>query len=117
MNQKAALASALLKGRVVSVITCFKDFGITNCSREIGRSIERKFGVDIDKKRIDTATRYGGACFYYEYRLMYTEENAPGIEKMKAYVEKETGMPFKTPVKRGPKIIEQKKEITTQSLF
>lgn len=117
MTQKAALAESLLKGEVVSIMTCFKRFGITNCPREIGRSIERPFGVTCDRKEIKTETRWGEYCWYYEYRLFFTDDNAAGIEKMKAYVEKIAGHPIRFLVKKGPKIITPKKEISTQSLF
>ena len=49
MTQLASICKALLDGEVLSIMTGFKDFGCTNLPREIGRSIERKFGVVVDK--------------------------------------------------------------------
>ena len=48
MNQKAAICKALLEGETISILTGFKDFGCTNIPREIGRSVERAFGVVVD---------------------------------------------------------------------
>ncbi len=108
MNQIAAMSKALLKGEVLSVMNCFKWFGITNCAREIGRAIERKFGVEVSKLRKESKTRYGGYCSYFEYRLNRTEYNKPGIEKMENYVREIEQSEFKSIVKRGPKTIHVK---------
>ena len=87
MNQTAALAMALLKGEVVSIKTAFGQFGISNAPREIGRSIERKFEVEVSKSPKKFKSKYGRSGVYFEYRLNKTEYNRPGIERMKQYVQ------------------------------
>lgn len=86
MTQIAALAAALLKGEVISIKTAFSQFGCTNAPREIGRSIERKFGVEVSKTPKKFTSRYGKSGVYYQYRLNATPYNKYGIEKMKAYL-------------------------------
>lgn len=86
MNATAALAKAFLDGRVLSIKTAFKDFGITNLPRECGRSIERKFGVQLARVKKEGKTRYGVPCSWYEYRLPVTPYNTEGRLKMVEYV-------------------------------
>ena len=85
MNQTAAIACALLNGEVISIKTAFDQFGCSNAPREIGRSIERKFGIKVSKTPTYFKSRYGRSGVYFRYRLNRTEYNAPGIEKMKEY--------------------------------
>lgn len=89
MTSKAALAKALLDGKVVNIMNGFKLFGITNVPREIGRSIERAFGVEVSRTDNDGETRYGQPCNWVDYRLNRTEYNKEGIKKMKEYVVEE----------------------------
>lgn len=103
MNQIAAMATSLLKGEVISVRTCFNRFGITNCAREVSRSIEDKFGVEVSRVRIDTTTKYNTPCFYFEYRLNNTERNKEGRAKMEIYVREITQTDFRSVVRRGAK--------------
>lgn len=117
MNQIAAMAASLLKGEVISVRTCFNRFGITNCAREVSRSIEDKFGVEVSRVRVDTITKYNTPCFYFEYRLNNTEHNKEGRAKMEAYVREITQTDFKSVVRRGAKtkhISEPKTETPTK---
>lgn len=86
MNATAALAKAFLDGRVLSIKTAFRDFGITNLPRECGRSIERKFGVQLARVKKEGKTRYGVPCSWYEYRLPVTPYNTEGRLKMVEYV-------------------------------
>lgn len=86
MNQKAALCDALLKGEKVSIMTGFRKFGLTNIPREIGRSIEREFDVEVEREHIKSKTRYNTPCNYVEYRLPHSRKNKAGIKKMRAYV-------------------------------
>lgn len=86
MTQIAALATALLRGDVVSIKTAFDMFGCSNAPREIGRSIERKFGVIVSKTPTKFTSRYGKSGVYFKYRLNKTEYNKEGIQKMKEYV-------------------------------
>lgn len=89
MTSKAALAKALLDGKVVNIMNGFKLFGITNVPREIGRSIERAFDVEVSRTPRDGETRYGQSCNWVDYRLNRTEYNQEGIKKMKEYVAQE----------------------------
>lgn len=90
MTQIAALATALLKGEVVSIKTAFDMFGCSNAPREIGRSIERKFGVTVSRTPTKFTSRYGKSGVYYKYRLNRTEYNAEGIKKMIEYVQSQS---------------------------
>jgi hypothetical protein len=87
MNQRAAMAKALLNGETLNIKTCFADFGVTNAGREMGRAIERKFNVVLDRKRQVGFSRYGVPCNWVDYKLNHTEENHRGIEEMIKYVE------------------------------
>lgn len=86
MNATAALSKAFLAGRVLSIKTAFRDFGITNLPREVSRLIEKRFDVQIARVPRDGKTRYGIHCRWFEYRLPKTPYNAAGIEKMREYV-------------------------------
>jgi len=55
----------------------------------VGRSIERKFGVKVNKTPTKFKSRYGKSGVYYKYRLLHTEENKEGIQRMREYVAKE----------------------------
>lgn len=97
MTSKAALCKALLEGKVVNIKNGFQLFGITNVPREIGRSIERYFGVEVSRNGREGTTRYGQDCVWTDYRLNRTEYNKPGIEKMKAYVAEQMTGEFHKP--------------------
>lgn len=83
---KAALAKALLDGRVLNVKNVFTTIGLTNCAREISRMIEQPFGVIVSRTRQEGTSRYGMAVTWTDYRLNRSEHNLPGIQKMKEYV-------------------------------
>jgi len=88
MTATAAICDAFLKGHTLSIKTAFKDFGVTNLPREVGRSIERKFGVHISKFKKEGKSKYGLSCIWFEYRLNpLIEDNFDGIKLMKKYVE------------------------------
>lgn len=93
MTAKAALAKALLDGRVLNIKNGFTLLGITNIPREIGRCIEDEkrygFGVIVSRTERKGTSQYGQPVEWTDYRLNYTEYNKPGIEKMKEYVRKE----------------------------
>jgi len=55
----------------------------------VGRSIERKFGVKVNKTPTKFKSRYGKSGVYYKYRLLHTEYNKEGIQRMREYVAKE----------------------------
>lgn len=88
MTAKAALCMALLQGKVINVRNCFMTIGLTNCSREISRMIEKPFGVEVSRVHREGKSRYGQTVTWVDFRLNKSERNLPGIEKMKAYVEK-----------------------------
>lgn len=89
MTQKAAIAAALLRGEVLTIMDGFKRFGCTNIPREVSRSIEKDFEVEVSKVRKDYISMWGKSTCHYEYRLNKTKHNLPGIEKMKVYVKQE----------------------------
>jgi hypothetical protein len=86
MNAKAALCLALLEGHVLNIKNCVKLVGLTNCSREIGRMVEKPFGVQVSRTPMKGMSRYKVSVTWVNYRLNHAEYNLPGIEKMKAYV-------------------------------
>lgn len=88
MNATTALGLAFLKGDVITIKTAFRDFGISNLGREAGRSIERKFGLQLAKVKKVGKSRYGVACWYYQYRLPQTPYNEDGRRKLIEYCEK-----------------------------
>ena len=95
MNCKTALIKHLLSGQVINVKTCFEDIGLTNCAREIGRMIEKPFGVEVSRTPRQGKTRYGTSCTWTDYRLNHTPYNANGIKEMAMYVLKQNGNPSK----------------------
>lgn len=97
MTSKAALCKALLDGRVLNIKNGFDLLGITNIPREIGRSVERSFGVQVSRVQRDGSSRYGQKVVWVDYRLNHTEYNKEGIEKMRAYVKDQVeSTPIKT---------------------
>lgn len=86
MTQRAAIAKALLSGKVLSTMTAFQDLFCTNLPREISRGIEKPFGLTISRDRVDFVSTYGQNGFYYRYRLNQTPQNAEGIKKMVQYI-------------------------------
>ena len=107
MTQTAAIAMALLKGEVLSIMTGFKLFSCSNLPREISRSIEAKFGVEVSRSRKDFVSQYGQPGYYYEYRLNSTEYNAPGILKMKEYIKEHIGSSAEAKTTKEKKAIQQ----------
>lgn len=103
MNQKAAICKSLLKGEVLSIMNGFKWFGCTNIPREIGRSVEREFGVEVSRIQKEGHSRYGQPVHYFEYRLNNTTQNQEGRKKMIAYVSEIEQSEFQSIVKRGAK--------------
>lgn len=93
MTQIAALCKALLSGEVISIKNAYFDYGISNISREIGRSIERKFNVEVSKVRKEGISRYGQPITWKEYRLNRTDFNQKGIFEMSKYIMENGGNP------------------------
>lgn len=92
MTSKAALCKALLEGRVVNIKNGFELFGITNVPREIGRSVERSFGVIVSRTQMEGSSRYGQSCVWVNYRLNNSDHNKEGIQKMREYVSEQLGL-------------------------
>lgn len=90
MTAKAALAKALLDGRVINIKNCFETIGLTNAPREISRMIEQPFGVEVSRTPREGKSRYGQSVTWYDYRLNRTDYNKEGIQKMIEYVNNET---------------------------
>jgi hypothetical protein len=86
MTAKAALAKALLDGKVINIKNCFQTIGLTNAPREISRMIEQPFGVEVSRVQREGKSRYGQPVMWFDYRLNRTEYNKEGIEKMIKYV-------------------------------
>ena len=95
MTQIAALAKALLSGEVISIKNAYFDYGISNISREIGRSIERKFNVEVSRVKKEGISRYGQPIVWFEYRLNRTDFNQKGITDMAKYILENGGNPKK----------------------
>ena len=93
MTAKAALALALLEGRVLNIKNGFQLFGISNTPREISRCIEDEkrfgFGVMVSRTEMTGVSRYGRPQRWINYHLNKTAYNKPGIERMKAYVKEQ----------------------------
>jgi len=92
MTAKSALAAALLDGKVLTVMNCFKLIGYTNIAREIPRMIEEPFEVEVSRVSKTAKSRYRETVNYVEYRLNRSEHNLPGIERMQAYVNEQLGV-------------------------
>lgn len=87
-TQIAAIAYHLLRGKKISTMNAFNYFGCTNAPREIGRSIERKFGVTVERIPQRFVSRYGQTGIFFVYKLIRKDENIKGINKMIEYVVK-----------------------------
>lgn len=95
MTAKAAMAKALLLGQTISVRVCYRWFGISNCSREVIRCIEKPFGVVCDRKEMKGVSRYGRSCEWTDYKLTVfsNSNNHEGLVRMIKYVIKQEGEP------------------------
>lgn len=89
MTQVAAICHSFLNGETNSIMTAFQRFGCTNLPREVGRSVERKFGVEIHRVPIKFKSRYGHKGEYFRYTLIKTSKNKNGIKKMRDYVKEQ----------------------------
>lgn len=86
MTAKAALAKALLEGKVLNIKNVFELIGLTNAPREISRMIEKPFGVIVSRTHREGKSRYKQPVVWVDYFLNTSEHNQEGIEKMKKYV-------------------------------
>lgn len=115
MTQIAALCQAFLSGKIISIKNAYFDYGVSNIAREVGRSIERKFGVYISKVKREGKSRYGQPITWNEYRLNRTlPDNQEGIKRMLEYLQKETST---NPPKTEKEQRERLKTQQVQNLF
>lgn len=91
MTQIAAIATSLLKGEVLSIMDGYRLFACSNLPRELSRSIEQKFDVQISRERVKFKSKYGQPGSYLRYRLNKSQHNLQGIQKMKEYVNSQLG--------------------------
>lgn len=92
MTQIAAIAMSLLRGEVITIYDGFKRFDCTNLPRELSRSIEQKFGVEVSRVKKEFKSSFEGKPgYYYQYRLNNTQFNEKGIEKMREYIRSQRG--------------------------
>lgn len=118
MNAIAAIAQSFLRGDILTIKTAFRDFGVSNLPREVGRAIERKFNVRISKLRKESTSRFGVFVSYYEYRLNRDDpSNSEGISAMSEYIKANGG---DVPIQKRPVGRPKEKTIpskSSQSLF
>lgn len=95
MNAKTALLKILLSGETVNVKTCFRDTGLTNCSREVSRMVEKDFNVKLDRKPQTGKSRYGCTVSWVDYSLPRNDENSKGIMLIAKYIQENNGNPQK----------------------
>ena len=88
MTRKQALIKHLLSSRKLSIMTAYRDFGISNLSREVIRLIEKPFNVVLTRKRMEGKTKYGTRCEWFEYYLVSNRINAKGIKEMMEHLKK-----------------------------
>lgn len=91
MTAKAALCMALLEGRVLNVKNVFQTIGLTNCSREISRMVEKPFSVEVTRTHRTGKNKYGGDVTWVDFRLNKSKHNGLGIARMIAYCQKHIG--------------------------
>jgi hypothetical protein len=89
MTAKCALAIELLRGTVLNVKNCVTLTGLTNCAREVSRMIEKPFEVRLSRTQKEGKSRWGQPVIWINYKLPHTEENMPGILKMREYVKEQ----------------------------
>ena len=87
---KAALCKSLLNGDTLNVMNVHQNIGLSNCSREIIRMVEKPFNVKVDREQVLGHTRYGTSASWFDYKLKRTEANKEGIKLMEKYVKDNT---------------------------
>lgn len=92
MTAKAAICKALLLGKTISVKNSYSWFGVSNCSREVIRLVEKPFGVKCLRKEMNGVSRFLRPCRWIDYRLK-VQGNEEGIGKMIEYLFKQEGDP------------------------
>lgn len=111
MTAKAALIKALLDGRILNVLNCTKEVGLTNIAREIPRCVEKPFGVRISRVHRTGKSRYKVDVWWTDYRLNRDADyNKDGIKRMREYL-KGQGCDSERP-KPGTKVREHTRNIS-----
>ena len=85
---KAAICNAFLQGEKLTILDCFRKFGVSNSPREVRRMIEKPFDVIIERVDKQGLTRFRHTCNYKEYSLAHNKRNKQGIQRMLEYVNK-----------------------------
>jgi hypothetical protein len=92
-TSKAALCKSLLNGDILNVRNVHQNIGLSNCSREIIRMVEKPFNVKVDRRQVVGHTRYGTSASWFDYQLKRNELNKEGIRLMEKYVKDNTILP------------------------
>lgn len=66
-TRQDALLKHLAKGGKLSIKNAYLHFGISNIAREVGRLIEKPFNLTLHREQKSGKTKYGSACFWFEY--------------------------------------------------
>lgn len=85
MNKKTALCLSLLRGDVINVANSIRLTGLSNPAREIPRSVEEPFKIQVSRSKVETKDQFGNYATYHNYRLNHTRYNAKGIAEMQKY--------------------------------
>lgn len=106
MTAKAALIKALLDGRILNVLNCTKEVGLTNIAREIPRCVEKPFGVRISRVHRTGKSKYKVDVWWTDYRLNRDADyNQEGIKRMREYLKERVGE-LEKPKASGTKVRE-----------
>lgn len=66
-KRQTSLINHLIKGKKLSIYNAFTKFGISNISREVGRLIEKPFGIELKREKKLGKTQDGEPCYWFEY--------------------------------------------------
>lgn len=66
-KRQTSLINHLIKGKKLSIYNAFTKFGISNISREVGRLIEKPFGIELKREKKVGKTQDGEPCYWFEY--------------------------------------------------
>ena len=114
MNITYKIGKALLNCEVLSIMTGFRRLAVTNLPRELSRCIEKPFDIEVSKKNVKFKSKDGDTGYYFEYRLLFTEKNKPGIDKLIAYISEVDKKKFDFQSKCGAKILHPKGLVETK---
>jgi hypothetical protein len=86
MNATAAIAKSLLAGHTLNIKSAFRLFGVTNLPREIGRLIERRFHIRVNRQWHCGLTRYNIPCNWVDYSLKRDKLPKAKLLAMREYI-------------------------------